>query len=67
MAQFVWKGISLDEDTAKLLKNIAEREAEGETPNESRAIRRMIREKAQELGIVVSNEKKPRREKVVAA
>lgn len=66
MTQFVWKGISLDEDTAKLLKNIAEREAEGETPNESRAIRRMIREKAQELGIVVSSEKKARREKVAA-
>lgn len=69
MTRYVYKGISLDQETAELLKQIAEQKADGETPNDSLTIRRMIREEAKKLGISIQAQgnKKPRTTKAVAA
>lgn len=50
---------SLDDETIELLSQIAEAEADEERPNESKALRKMIREKAQALGIQSKNKPKP--------
>lgn len=49
---YIITGHSLDPESARLLKEIAELEAEGERPNTSKAVRRMVREKAKVLGLL---------------
>lgn len=44
---------SFDADTIKWLGEIAKLEADNERPNESKTLRKLIRDKAAELGIVV--------------
>lgn len=51
MNKYIRATYSLDTDTQELLEQIAEQESEGERINESRTLRRMIREKASALGI----------------
>lgn len=66
MSQVVFKGLSLDEETNKLLTLIAQAETDkGEEPNHSRTIRKMIREKAEQLGIELPHPK-PTKQKVAA-
>lgn len=46
---------SFDPETLQLLGEIAKIEAEHEKPNESKTLRKMIREKAERLGIKVKD------------
>lgn len=48
---------SLDPESIQLLSEIAKAEADNEKPNESRSLRKMIREKAAALSISVKTKK----------
>lgn len=48
---------SLDNETIELLGEIAKLEADNEKPNESKTLRKMIREKATHLGLAPKSKK----------